>query len=342
MPFNPTTGANLYSPDQVARMTLPLTPETTKDYSAGNVVTIDISRGNPISRIHHRLTGNLVVGTSAATLKDGGAYNLIQKYELIANGDDTVISLPGYTLPYIGRVYNKRGQVNPYASAPAVTTGTNAFVSNFVIPHDVGAYLSLLNPVGLTSLAAKWTCGAASDVATAGGGGGTVALSSVQLETITEAVAGALPGNGKNTGEPGSVTKDYWLHRLTFTEIPVGQTQTDLTLQLSNNRVYSGFMVFAWSDGALSNSILNKASLRVNQTTIRPPKASLLQAMNAYDYGLSSPWTGVYAFDLGNPEHFEQCVVIGGTQRLDLVFDVTHAGTTDKLVIVQDYLVAPL
>lgn len=301
------------------------------DYSANNPKTTEIVRQHPISHLECRLSGNLVVATASATLDEPGAAGLIESIDVIIDGSDVPIHIPGFMLRMLTWMYSGSP---PYNSAPAVTVGTNAFVFSFVIPIDIGGNLTLLDASRANSLVVRVQWGDETDMATAGAGG-TIAVSSVKLDIDTVAVSGAPAGSQGGVGWP------YPRHVLNFQHTTITAADTEKVFNLHKSHVYRRLLLWTKSDAASANTILNSATLVLG--TLHPMKVAgpMMQEQNVARYDLATTQTGVYVFDFTQPGALEQMLTLQGSQRFDLQVDVAHPGATDEIWVVADKLIVP-
>lgn len=313
------------------------TQQTPVKFTASNPETTVIARAHPIDRIHVALTGNLVVGTAAATLNALGGLNLIKRVSLIKDGKDVLFSLPGYLVQHVTQLYSKRA---PAKTDPAVVVGTSAFDYEFIIPCNFGpGEFALLDPSDANDLVLEIQWGQASDMATAGGGG-TVSVTSVQADVWTLANAGGEPG------AVGGIRANYPLHLMDYREITIAQAQTDLIQDLLRNHLYSRNILFTISDGVPVNTILNSAKVSIDQSVLQTVKAKQIQRENLTNYNFSATPAGLYVFDYMDPidgrsGKIEHLLGIQTTLPFYLTMDVAHPGAADKIIMVSDRFARP-
>ncbi|OHB80712.1 MAG: hypothetical protein A2V98_04860 [Planctomycetes bacterium RBG_16_64_12] len=300
-------------------------------FNEDNPETAEIVRQNPLAYLDCRLAGNLVVATATATADLHVGMALIESFELRIDGKDVIFSCPGFMLQKFSQVHTRSA---PLATAPALTAGTNAFEYAWRIPIDLGNYFSLLDASANHSLIAKVQWGAPEDGWTAGGGG-TIDVSSVVLEIDAVGVVGV------GRGMPGGVEYGYARHQVMSREQIITAAESNLIVELLKKHVYSRVMLWTISDAALVDTILNKISVRIGNTIMQTIERDMLQVENMMRYALSACWTGVYVFDFAEPGRLEQMLALTGTQRFELVVDVAHPGTTDKLYILEDTFIQP-
>src|SRR4030067_1865552 len=140
---------------------------------------------------------------------------------------------------------------------------------------------------------------------------------------------------------PGGVEYGYARHQVMSREEIITAAESNLIVELLKKHVYSRVMLWTISDAALVDTILNKISVRIGNTIMQTIERDMLQVENMMRYALSACWTGVYVFDFAEPGRLEQMLALTGTQRFELVVDVAHPGTTDKLYILEDTFIQP-
>lgn len=153
-------------------------------FDSGNTRTLEIPKGANVKGLIVRVTGALVVGVAAATIFSEAPLGLVKSLELFADGNRTTIKLDARNLYWHSHLFQqKQGE----RVAPAAGVGTNAFSATLYIPveairmrrpqesyYDTRLYTR-------TELGIQW--GAATDIATAGGGG-TIAISATTVADV--------------------------------------------------------------------------------------------------------------------------------------------------------------
>lgn len=320
-------------------------------FQANTPQSTKLAKDNTIMEIECRLTGNLVVGVAAATLKDGGILNLINRLSLVAPNQRNIMRYRGKFAQLLHHIYSRFA---PYIAQPAVTVGTNPFEAYFSVPINafttdntgIPDWRSLLDPttlgVGNLVLETEWTN--EGTVATAGGGG-TVAISNVKLElkvyhnrTSQVGIPGGLGWTNAITGLP-----EYFGHTITGDTQPINQTQARLPLTLADRDVHQRLILATEQDGVLVDGILNAVEVGASETGYQTMDAARIQRQNADRYGFSSLKTGIYIIDFTRMGYMQQMLTYSGATELRVHLDVTKpgAGTIHNITYMQDRFVIP-
>ena len=327
--YTPSQGAVLTSA-QLSRMGKSRRSTDVVEYSASNTKTITVPTSNPIARIKCRLTGTFTVATAAAVATSDLGLGIIRNLKLARDGDDVLFNVPGYALQQHDRQYS---QVAPLATAPAVAIGSSDFDYQFTLFIDPGDYTSLLDASGRTlTLSVTW--GTAADIAAAGGGG-TVAVSDVQLEVNVIAVRGALPG------ERGGVGFPYLEHRVNYIDKTITAATTEYPIDLYQDKLYSGITLFSRATGVPVDTIFNRGTLVLDTNQLWTAKREFISDENRQRYRYTAALTGVYVLDFVDGEHPEDMIAVQGTQLLKLLNDVNLPAGTITLTALVDYYTLP-
>lgn len=148
--------------------------------------------GSTLSKYVVRLTGTSTVGVAVATNLEDTPYGFIKRCDVVLNG----------SFPLMGNVHGRSyfawnrfmNGTPPQFTAPATAIGASSFVAEYEIPF---AQRDLLPPIDSgfwldtrlqSSVELVFDFGVAADVQTAGGGG-TVALSALQITIFAEEIA---------------------------------------------------------------------------------------------------------------------------------------------------------
>lgn len=143
---------------------------------------VDVPRGTTFQAVRLRLTGTLTVGVAVATILENSPLGLLRSVDLLLGGR----ALRVHDARAVRMLNKIQHRTDPRVTAPSGAIGASAFNAETVVdlwqpdllyglPRSFWLDSRFINGVRLVA-----TIGQAEDVATAGGGG-TVALSSVQL-----------------------------------------------------------------------------------------------------------------------------------------------------------------
>lgn len=166
--------------------------------------------GSTVAKYLCRLTGTLTVGVAVATILDDSPYGLIKSVDLVLNGGKPLRTHPAR---FLGVLWNAfQNGTGKRSTAPSGAIGASSFVAEFEIDlaqMDLKGWERhfLLDTRLYTSVELVFTIGNAADVATLGGGG-SVTLSALSIQTIAEDVpeVGGFASRAEIIRRPLSVT----------------------------------------------------------------------------------------------------------------------------------------
>lgn len=319
-------------------------------FTAGNPETTDINRRWPVEEIHCRLTGTYTVSGSSSTLNSNGfhALNLIRRLNLLLDQKTKIYSVPGFLLQYISDLYTY-GLADDGTVKPGTSVGDHDFDIPFVIPINGGpGPASLLDASWRQSLTLEAEWGKVDDIATAGG---THSLSDVELKVDVVQRAGAPAGSFGGvqyglrpdpTDPEGRTGAGYPVHIIDVRTVNVTAAQNDLEANLVRGHAYQRFAMLTLNDGDPSDAILNRASLKLDQSITQQPYAAAMQADNVARYGWRSRRTGFYVFDIAHqaaprmPRLPDFMSLRSAATPFELVLDVNNPGGENKIMLALD------
>jgi len=314
-----------------------LTPVT---FTENNPETTEVNHAWPVHAIMCHLTGTLTIATAAATaLNDGGCLGLISSLRLIRNGSDVLFNLPGRFLKRFSDLYCQSPQLQ---TDPLLTTAAHAFEAYFMLPINAGpGPFSLLDPSRISDLTLEVNWGDAEDIVTPDTGT-VLTLSSVQLN------ADVVQWAGGKVGEAGGPQFKYPDHYVNYQDVAVTAANSEQVIELLRRQLYHRLVMFADSDAALVDTVLNNAQVRIDENVLMDVSDDMLQAENLSRYNLGSSVTGQFVLDFAPgpspmvPRLDHMLAVKNPAIPFNLVVDVAHPGTTDKLIVVSDRFARPV
>lgn len=320
------SGSPRYPREVVSRMALKSTNENPIEFASGALRSERVTREFPIARLECFITGQLVVSSTVSSVAD--VWDLIDQIEVKRNGNEPVVSVWGYELPYLHRVQFGH---TPRQVQPGTGVATHDFFAHFTLPMDVGGYNSLLDASGDQSLDVSVKWGTLADLAS----GGASTLQNVQLEVKPMVVTGGLAGTlgGKEGGE-----LRYLRNYMIGQRKDVTNVTDDFRFELVSGRGYHGLTLFArTTNGVLADTIINEVTIERADSRHVHFTADQIRALNQSRYQLgASSWVGVYEIpfvDSGHPEH---TLSIDNRQQMQVILDVSNPGT-DQVDLVSHY-----
>jgi len=304
-------------------------------FSQNNTVSLEVPNTLLSRTLVMRLTGNLVIGVAnAANIFSEAPLGLIRRVELVADGRRYLLSNAGrdlFRLEHFGN--RKQGELSP----PIATVGTRPFSALLTYTHEALGFIdpseSLFDPRLYKKVELRITWGAATDIATAGGGGGTIAIDAVTKLSVSYV----------QTAE--GVEQILFDRTVSFDEKDVTATSQAFAFDVPQNGLLAGVLFRTDRDAGAGagpvpiDDLINNISLKSDTTVAHVDKLvwADLQAQNVPDFSLDGAAViggrlPGYAFlDLTENGMFSSALNINALNKAQLVLDVTRTSGTEKV-----------
>ncbi len=291
-------------------------------FSALGSKSIDLPRNGVLRGLSFRLTGTYTTGTGTYTKFDHAVYKLIQRIEVVANGKDTLKSIPFFFTRLLARADSG---VAPDLTDVGVTASTAyPFVAYGFIPF---AFTRARRPLDgaldtrkLSSLSAVITWGNDASMYSALGSGGSFTVApTLQVKTL----------------EYGNVEADFKaaINRHSTIQHEVVSTKAEDQEKIVIDRVYRRFFLYAEAAGVASNAIINKITLKSGSFVFKSVKGPMAQSELKTLYGLDAVDTGLYVVDATTDGMLTESLNARGLTSLEFVLDVTKQTGTNIVYI---------
>lgn len=266
-----------------------------------NVVTLDLPRGYDIESIYFSMSGTANYTVAGAAVRAMAPCQLIKRVELIADGKNTIASIPGWALvKNFGR--EQFGRMTPPTAAAIAAYAVAMFgVLDQALIDGIRPKDSNLRTSGMSLLQLRITTGAAVDLLT-GAPTGTMTAFALDVGTV-ETIE--LPD------AKGGVTAPLYLQKRSYQDIAIPATNANQQIVLPIGNALRGVLLLATVNGEPSNAVINNIQLASGVDVRVNAPGSMLQLANATDYppvGIQSgntTWasstvnpTGLYVVDL--------------------------------------------
>lgn len=265
------------------------------------VTTFDIPRGYDIESLFFRITATANVTTGGTAVRAMAPTQILKRFELIADGKNTVASVPGWFLAKnVGR--DQFGLMTPPTAASIAAYAVEFFGSldqaliDGVRPKD-----SNLRTSGMSLLQGRFTLGACVDLFT-GSPAGTFTALSIEVYAV-ETVE--LPD------AKGAVTSPLYLQKRSYQDIAIPASNANQQIILPVGNALRGVLLLATVNGEPSNAVINNIQLASGVDVRFNMPGPAVQRMNQCDesnMGIlsnTSLWasssqlpTGLYSVDL--------------------------------------------
>lgn len=276
--------------------------ESISALSENGSVTVDLPRGYDAETYWIRMTGTANVTTGGTAVRALAPTQLIKRVELVADGKNTIASVPGWFLAKNPRRAQTAFLQPPTAASAAAYSVEGNFVLDQAMIDGIRPKDSNLRTAGLQLLQMRFTLGALTDMFTGSPAGSMTAF---KIEVgVVETVE--LPD--QKTGE---MTKPLYLLKRSYLDVSLPATNANQQIVLPVGNVLRSVDLLATVNGEPSNAVLNNIQLSSNQDVRVNLPAAMLQRMNAVDFdpvGIltnsgavavsSSVMTGFYSVDL--------------------------------------------
>lgn len=256
-----------------------------------NVVTFDLSRGYDIETIALRVTGTANVTTGGTAVRAMAPCQLIKRVELIADGKNTICSIPGWALvKNFGR--DNYGMMTPPTAASIAAYAVEMFgtldqaLIDGVRPKD-----SNLRTSGMSLLQLRITTGACVDLFT-GSPAGSMTAFNVEIGTV-ETVELLDP-------KTGNITAPLYLQKRTYQDLAVPASNANQQLALPVGNALRGLILLATINGEPSDAVINNVSIASGVDVRVNLPGPLLQRLGNVDITAAGMFTNATAWSSAN------------------------------------------
>lgn len=310
-------------------------------FNQGNTVPLELPNALLQKGIALRLTGNLVIATAnAQAVFIEAPLGLIKNVRVVGDGRRVLINSPARDLFRLAHfAWGKQAEISP----PLSTIGTRPFSALIRLDHEthfaVNPVESLFDPRLYKKVTVEITWGAATDIATAGGGG-TIALTSVQCDVLVE-----------QTSE--GITQILCDHEVTPDEQPVTASSALFQFKVPQNGLLIGVQLRSDRDAGAGagptpvDDLINSITLKSDTTVAHADSVnwSTLQRLNVLQYQLdggASPGAQIpgYAYlPLIEGGMLSSALNTNALNDLRLILNVTRTSGTEIVHVTYDFLV---
>ena len=281
------------------------------EFAANGTKTLELPRNNVYRALGIRLTGTCTTSAVAPVGKLAFTpYRLIKRIEIVANGKDTIKSIPGKFL----RILNKHdfGVVPKETDIGIAANTAYAFEGYMILPF---AFTRALRPIDgaidarkLQTLDIRVTWGSVNDFYTTPN---NAVLSDVVLELKTMEYIGV-------EGEFKALLNVH-----TEIQKEVNATTSELQEKLPTEKIYRRFFLLTEVDGIASDAVLNKVKLKSGTMVFKDIDCDLLKGDMKFSSAIESLDTGVYVIELITDGQLTEAINTIGMSSFELIFDVT-------------------
>lgn len=309
-----------------------------KNLTLGQPETFLLPRNNVNRALVLRLAGSCTVtgATGNGAVKTAGLWWTIGNIRVRRDGRDTIISIPGFLLYHLNRLF--------YKTSPLITSpGSGAAQTNTAISGTL--YLPFENIGGIRKF----------DTCLKGAG-----LSSLDLLVDTQAMSNVFGTTFANVAAVGAtamtisvdVVEETGVNNWNFGDIRMSLISKAVVTATSSNfqikplpvgNYYKGFLFFTEDNDAASDAILNNIKLKSgSEVIVDIPALDLKGAMKIDHQNETAIDTGIYYLDLMPDGRLNSSLDVtpkSGRETLEMELNVTvGGGTTNVWIIGLEYI----
>lgn len=276
------------------------------------------------------LSGNLVIGTAAATaLKLESPLSLIKNIDLILNGKDVIKSLPFNALYHWSKV---RHGTAPTLTAPGLTVATQPFAAGAVLDLGLADGKSTVDTMLKAKGASTLQLGVDWETTTAG----LVTPDTTTTLSITSGNLHVCTNEAYNVDDKivFPVNREYAL------SMPLSASGI-YQLKLPTGNLFWSLLIKSVDNGALSNAVINKITVKSGTEVFRyySSQAALREILKN-DRSIESLSTGYYLIHFTRDGLMSEALDARLMSDLVVEFDVTF-GTASKIEVYPQEIVVP-
>lgn len=300
----------------------------TMAFAAGGVGTMDLPITADTEGLHLYLSGNIVVGTQYTACVTEGMAKLIQKIEIIKDGE-TIYSAPGSIMSHGN--YPRDGGVIRVNPGVTVATQTGEIVGFIDFAHIGGLNPkdSILRSSKARTFQMRVTWGQFSDMYT---GAGAVTSNTLVLKVAVRA-------QKPQPGEDMSKDFDPELRRIAvFNDRAYANSMTADKIQLQTDKLYKAIILRCETAGDLSTAVLNNVRVLAGSDVLYDLSAAQIADQNTHDFEWTLPG-GYYVIPFSpTPHGLERVTDFLDTHgRKDVYLELNVTGGATTKVQVQEW-----
>lgn len=303
-------------------------------FSSGLSKGLDLPRRELIRYLVLRIDGRINITTLGAPVNHPfSPFNCIKRIEVIADGKDTIKSIPGTALFLKG--YWMNGTV-PRKTIPTWAVGNMDFsgimIVPFAMPRAIREVDTDLNSGALSTFELKVTYGTGAEIFTTVPTAYTVTYINVDV-SIAERIN--VEGKALNL----SVFKELYIEK----EVTASTQEFQMLLPVGN--MYRGFLIESEAAGVPHDGVINNVQIRSGTQVWLNEHWKRLREANAVQHNLETNAT----IEVGNayldfcPEgRLVDSLNATKLSMLEAVFDVTKQTGTNYIRIYPDEIIVPM
>ncbi len=306
------------------------------DFGLNAVKTLDLPRALLNHYLSLRLTGQVDIATAVATAWGDAPWSLIRRVEVVADGKDTIKSIPGEFLRRFNRVFYG---TDPSASAmPTAIAPNQAFNAHIILPFEMPRSVrpidTLLDTGRLATLQLAITWGDGNSVYSTTPANITLHDTSLEVSAL----------------EAFGITSRFAIFKqLSLTkDLTAATTEFQIILPVGN--LYRALIVDARNYGAApadvdpgtgSNAIINNLQLKSGTEVFYNKRANETQDDNKRLYGVENWPAGLHIIEFAQDGLLTEALDARGLSSLEMILDVANPATLNKVKVYPMEMIPP-
>jgi len=299
------------------------TKEGSLSFSSGNQGRLELTRNYHIQAYNCKLAVNHT--NTSASFKDEDLLSLITNLQIVANGDETIKSVPASKFHIDNIMFSGRKGLQAVDKTDGTKNSYVYFTVYFSIPNTLRPYDTIFNTAVYSTLNMLVNWGTASNVGTG------IVINSASLDVYSH----ALTNYSRNADEKIKHFKETYLKK----DITVSSNA--LTIDLPTKHLYKSFAVASTVDGVRVDTVINKITIKSGTTVIVQLDADEIKAFNYSAYGVNDieDTNGIYIIDfLSRGKMSDLLDTFSQFNTLEMVLDVTKQSGTNELHVYSDII----
>lgn len=300
------------------------TKEGTLLFSASNQARIDLNRNYHIQAYACKLSVNHT-NAITASFNDEKLLSLINSLQIVANGDETIKSVPASKF-HIGDIMSSgRKGLQSVDTTDGTKNSYVWFTIYFSIPKTFRPTDTIFNTAIYSTLNMLVNWGSDTNVGTG------VTINSASLDVYSR----ALVNYSRNAGEQIKHYKETYLKK------DVTVSTSEMTIDLPTKQLYKSIAIASTVNKVRAGNVINKVTIKSGTTVFASLDAEEIKAINYVDYELqdSADFDGVYVLDfLARGKMSDLLNTLKDYNTIELVLDVTKRTGVNELHIYSDII----
>ena len=292
-------------------------------YTASTQVSIPLARNYHIQHLLFKL--NVKHTNSTAVFKDSLA-NLINRVEIVANGNEVIKSIPGFKLQLNSLLISGIRGLNTVVTADGADKESfEYFVVPFAMPRMVRPNDTILNSALFNTFDLRVNWG---DSASLGTG---ITVTDASIDVMSESLV--------NYRRSENETIKHFIETSLNKEIT--SSTSEFQIDLPTQKLYKSLAIISTVNGVRTNTVVNNIKIKSGTTVFADFPAEALRAENLGNFrpNTQADFDGVHILDFttrGKLSDVLNTLSNSGFNTVELILDVTKQTGTNNILLLQE------